>query len=345
MALTPSQAMKNTHDKMVQRYVNNAQTQQDIKNAEYLEKFFYALKNRQNLAIINQNDIDLELIDQVLDNIRAFNPNIKIEKLFRHSGGKKFERELAIVENALAQITSNFNMSNKNIASFKTGQEVQLDKIIKNISPEIFQELGVQLKQRINDFGIAEYYIPGGKQIKIDNIGFMELSLKTNATPVIEKIFNIMKDATFTAKNYGSKSSKYLQAFESLTLGKTKISSILLDILPKINGSQWKYYLKIIALNTTDPDVILHVQHLRYIYELIGLGQTGKNKIQASFGGAKYLIYNDYTTNMIKVKATAEIAKDILNSKIVRHNPFDAYTTEISRDLLKVSSTFDKLRI
>ena len=52
----------------------------------------------------------------------------------------------------------------------------------------------------------------------------------------MEKIFNIMKDATFTAKNYGSKSTDFLKAFENLTLGKTKISSVLLDILPQING-------------------------------------------------------------------------------------------------------------
>lgn len=342
MALTPSQAMKNTHDKMLQRYVYNSQTEQDINNAQYLEQFFYALKNKQKAST---NGFDMELVDEVINNIHSFNPKINIDKLFKHSGGKKFERELAIVENALAQVTSNLTMSNKNIASFVTGQEVQADKVVKNIKTETLEALGIKLKQRINDLGVAEYYIPGGKQVKIDNIGFMELSLRADATPAMAKIFAIMKDATFTAKNYGSKSSDFIQAFENLTLGKTKISSILLDILPQINGSQWKHYLRTIALNTSDPSVILHVSHLRQIYELIGLGQTGKNKIQASFGGAKYLIYNDYQTDTIRVKATAEIAKDILNSKIIRHNPFDAYTTEISRDLLKVSATFDKARI
>lgn len=342
MALTPSQAMKNTHNKMLQRYVYNRQTQQDIENAQYLERFFYAIKNRQNIT--QDSGIDASMIDQIIENIRSFNPNIKPEKLFRHSGGQKFEREFAIVENALGAVVSDLNMSNENISNFMTGKEVQLDKIIKNIDIETLQKLGVKLKERINDFGLTEYYIPGGKSVKIDNIGFMELSLKANATPQMEKIFNIMKEATFTAKNYGSKSTDFLKAFENLTLGKTKISSVLLDILPQINGSQWKHYLRTIALNMNEPSVILHVSHLRQIYELIGLGQRGKNKISQQFNGAKYLIYNDYQTDLIRVKATSEIAKDILNSKIIRHNPFDAYTTEISRDLLKVSSTFDKLR-
>lgn len=343
MALTPTQAMKNTHDKMLQLYVYNDQTQQEINNAKYLERFFYAIKNRQ--SVTQDSGIDTSMIDQIIAKIHAFNPNINSKKIFRHSGGQKFERELAIIENALAAVVSDLDVSNKNIQGFMTGKEVQLDKIIKNIDIEVLQSLGVKLKHRINDFGLDEYYIPGGKSIKIDNIGFMELNLKSNATPAMEKIFNIMKDATFTVKNYGSKGSDYIKPFENLTLGKTKISSILLDILPRISGSQWKHYLKIIALNTNDPSVILHVSHLRQIYELIGVGQVGKNKVLQQFNGAKYLIYNDYQTDLIRVKATAEIAADILNSKIVRHNPFDSYTTEISRDLLKVSATFDKMRI
>ena len=85
---------------------------------------------------------------------------------------------------------------------------------------------------------------------------------------------------------------------------------------------------------------MLHVNHLRQVYELIGLGQHDKaGLIKKQYGGAKYIVYNDPQSNTIRVMATSSIAKDILDKKHIDGNPFKGYETEITRSLKGITST------
>ena len=339
MELSPSRAVNDLHSRMINKFVSK-QVEQDKKNAFALQDFFQALKNRESLA--TNSDIDFCFIDQIKQTIKQYNPRINIEKMFYHQDWKTFEKEIARIQGAVSEVVGGPKLSNALVKTQMTGKDVRLDQVINldKISPEILKQIGIKYCSRINGFGLQEYYIPGGQQIKVDNKNLMQIQISSNASSYAQKIYSLLREATFTAKNYSSQNN-YRSVFENLTLGKTKIGTILIDILPYLVGNKWENYLRVLALNQDNPDVLLHIQHLRQAYELVGLGQQS-NSISRENGGAKYLIYNDPSTNLISVKATSEIVNNILDSKFYRYSGFDNYITEISRDLSKIISTYDK---
>ena len=175
---------------------------------------------------------------------------------------------------------------------------------------------------------------------KIDVKGY-EINITGNPTAELLEIYDLLKDATFTAKNYNSmtwdeKAKTYVEAIgrNTLSLGKTNVYRAIVGTLEDLGFNErtavsafWAGYNKI---NNGDNYVSTHFHHLRYIYELIGSGIKYNG---VSFGTAKYLIFND-PSGGIWVKSTAEILSDLLNSSNITSSGVFGGKIVISKDVI-----------
>lgn len=328
------------HADMVLRYGNKAKV--DDANAIELQNFFQKLKQ----AAIDTKQgklIEDEVISIIVSNLRDImskRSNAQFYNLFQERGGARFENEITDVINAIYQEVGEedfqFDKSQVNIGSMvgtsvNLSDELLADKNIQNM----LQTIGTKTQKYIvNSAGekMLVYYLPEVDG-KIDVKGY-KIHVKANPSPAILKIYNLLQDATFTAKNYDSmtwdqKMKEFVQqsGHSTLSLGKSNVYRAIVGVLEGVGyehrtsvSAFWAGYNKI---NQGDVNVATHFYHLRYLYELTGVGikYNGQN-----FGEAKYLIYNDPHGN-IYVKSTAVIFSDVLNELL--NNP-QSYSMHIS---------------
>lgn len=328
------------HADMVARYGQKAKV--DDVNALELQTFFQTIKQ----AAINDKKgmlIENEVINTIIDNLRdimAQRNNAQFHNLFQMRGGARFENEITDIINAVYQEMGDedfqFDKSQVNIGSM-IGTSVDLsDELLadKDIQ-KMLQAIGTKTQKYIeNSKGekILIYYLPEVDG-KIDVKGY-KIKIKANPNPEILKIYNLLKDATFTAKNYDSmtwdkKMEQFIQqtGHTTLSLGKSNVYRAIVGALEGVGyehrtsvSAFWAGYNRI---NQGDTNVATHFYHLRYLYELTGIGIKYNGQ---SFGEAKYLIYNDPHGN-IYVKSTAVIFSDVLHELL--NNPH-SYSMHIS---------------
>lgn len=308
----------------------------DSQNALELQQFFQELKEASKTYDPN-NPIGNEVINLVLDGVIRNSPsNFKIANLFGQAGhsyasnsyesGARFERELTRVIQAVYEGVSNdefefdetqVNIGSQTASSINLSDEILGDKQIQ----KMLKAVGTKTQKYITDADGQKklaYYLRDVDG-KIDVKGY-HIEITGNPSPELLRIFNLLKDATFTAKNYNSmtwdqKAKAYVESTGStLSLGKTNVYRAIVGTLEDLGydsrTSQSAFWAGFNKVNQGNQNIINHFYHLRYIYELIGSGIKYDGK---SFGTAKYLIYND-PSGGIWVKSTAEILSDLLNS-------------------------------
>lgn len=332
---TIEKKMNQLHKDMYHYYKGASSRGKDIEDARKLQQFLYMLKKGAN-----SNDYYDNLVVQQI--IELLGQRFRRKTLFRTSG-TGFEREIAQIEAIVAELVTGQVATNKIVKNLQTGSTHAANiNIDDSAVSEFMQQLGTRYSKKL--------HLPqvGGGQIKMDVQGLKQVNLTIlpNANQYLAEIFNILKHASFTLKSYNSASDSWvgtnLGIYDSVSLGKTQITTVLYNVLPVIAKSHWKYYLGLIANNQEHPQVILHVSHIKQIYELSGLGQ-----IQNMEKGVKFLIYNDADGDPIVVKAISELVQQILNQKTVTENPFDnSINTLISRDLKKIglSNKFERIK-
>ena len=201
------------------------------------------------------------------------------------------------------------------------------------------------VEDKITKEKFKQYYF-SDVQGKVDVQGY-KITIKKQSTPELMQIYNLLKDATFSAKNYDSQKivgknvdsliKEFNAGHTTLMLGKTNTYRALSGSLHYLGINSKKTIDNIIfsgltVLNSgkdTDKynDVANHFYHLRYLYELTGAGIIGKDgKSQR----VKYLIYNDPSGN-IYVKSTYEIIADILGDNLNKNKKL----ITISKDAFK----------
>lgn len=329
---------------MIAKYAKQATDEKQ--KAEKLQTFFQELKTASK--IYNSNDIvGNETINTILNTIIAISPsNFKIENLFGRAGssyaknsyesGARFERELtrviqAVYEN-LTDDEFKFDETQVNIGSQKATSVNLSDALLNDAQVQkMLKAVGTKTQKYIETADgkqMLRYYLRDVDG-KIDVKGY-EIAITGNPTAELLEIYELLKDATFTAKNYNSmtwdeKAKMHVKAMghNTLALGKTNVYRAIVGTLQDLEYDErtsvsafWAGYNKI---NQGDQQIANHFYHLRYIYELIGSGIKYNG---VSYGGAKYLIFND-PSGGIWVKSTAEILSDLLNSgEITTNNIF-----------------------
>jgi hypothetical protein len=124
-----------------------------------------------------------------------------------------------------------------------------------------------------------------------------------------------------------------MQGHKSMRLGRTNLYRSIVGTLNSLGYDQktaesalWAGFNKIKDGNS---DIANHFYHLRYIYELTGAGSTYNGE---SFGGVRFLIYND-PSGEIYVKAASEILVDVLETQIELNQALSTITIPKSKFL------------
>lgn len=315
--------LNEVHQVMIQRFINIDSV--DKENALILQNFLNKIKNEaQNYSPENGNLIEDMAIQTTLNNLVLLNGE-KINNLFRQKrkrSGFTFERELAAI---MAKVMSEVSGENINPGTLLLGQK-RANVDIKNFSEKIVQEglkeVGTKSQRNIEKTSgkISKEYYLEDVYGKIDIKGY-EVNVKLDANPELIKIYNIIKDATISAKNYRSK--KYIRDIgqlivagnrKNIFLGSSNTYRALYGVLSDLGYDSVTTESAIMAsfnrIEDNDENVSNHIYHLRYIYELIGAGLKYDGQ---SFGNVKYIIFNDPDTNNIYVQATSSILKEVLN--------------------------------
>lgn len=322
------------HETMKMKYLTQKKVTDATSQAFKLQNFFQDLKRVASGQ--SSNFFDEEILDTILYSIQM-NSNImgsgfKAKNLFAGRGGSRFERELTSIYEA---VWNNIGEDQFDVSKVLVGG--QLGNIsfegVNNLAEEIVQTFGMQTYRVIEDKAkgtkLKQYYLPAVDG-KIDVMGY-EINIRADANPQMIEIYNLLKDCTFSAKNYDSmswdeKARDFIQnsGHSTLTLGKSNIFRAIYGTLSDLGFDDRTIQSAIFAgyncIAKGQSDVAAHFYHMRYIYELIGSGITYNG---ISFGTVKYLIYNDPHGN-IYVKSTAAILADLLEEAMKIDKKWDS---------------------
>lgn len=297
---------------------------QDTGEAQMLQIFFQDLKSVASGGITSF--FDEEILNLILTNIQQsgtiMGHGFLSKNIFSQRGGTRFEKEIASVIEAVWNEVSDeeFNINNVLIGDQTTNISVDPNGLSSEAN-KILQKIGAKTEARIQGKAtssrLKKYYIPSVAG-KIDVRGY-EVMIKADADPRMVQIYNLLKNATFSAKNYDSmtwdqklKDFVEAQGHSALVLGKSNIYRALYATLSDFGYDTKTIESAIMAgfnsINNGNESVENHFYHMRYMYELTGSGITYGG---TSYGSVKYLIYND-PHGGIYVKSSAEIMADVL---------------------------------
>lgn len=334
-----SRILFEAHERMKSQYLNEVYVNAEEANAQVLTNFFLSLKQR---AISRKNSTAAERVgedmyDLILDAIVL--PNHRtIHNLFRRTGGSYrqgtyFEQDLAAVVMAVYKTINVDKKSAVSLSQINVSNQVgTVGQMIDGLSEEILQELKTLTKKELEKK--FPHYVFG----KIDTVIQHDLiSIKGNSN-IPDNILLALSQATFTDKSYKSYTWKNGQILDlgerTIKLGSSDLNRALRgamsylafneqDIESVYYGGQY-----LLAQNQLSDQNKAHFWHLRYLYELTGAGIIYKGG--QNLGLARYLIYNDPSTDNIVVKSTAKILSELLQGMYESSNPFGSITLQSS---------------
>lgn len=335
--------LNQVHSEMIQKYTKSGplgNANQMESNARELENFFRTLKMDAKNG--SGNAVKTMINQQILSDIQQLHPNKKISKLFRREGGLNFEKELSdVIYSILAQVSDVEIEKNSNLikminvgsktANIANGEleSVLLDPTVQRI----LEQTGTKTKKYFqNNANKQLLYNLQDVSGKIDIQG-LTVPIRGNPSPELLRIYNLLKNATFSAKNYGDfywdrKLNSY-QWSGNLRLGNTNVFRAFYGVLSDL---KYRKPTIISAFQASwheaerNPIVALRVNQIRFVYELIGAGL--KYNAEVMNGHVKYLIYNDPGSDNIYVRSTAKIISDLLKTnQLGFSNPFTKMIT------------------
>lgn len=311
---------------------------QDIADAQFLQDFFQGLKRyisgQRNITLggLVQDMMLADLVQQIELEGKKITKNYNISNLFNVRGGTRFEHEiervfLAIVNKAF----TNFGNAPIPMNTFVTGtaQGTPLNDIINSdLSKNFAKKLSEDLGRSISQAEVIQLFQAGtlNRSVKID-VDFTLFKGNIDITydnPYLNKLFNLLREATFTAKNYDSKRivGKDIETnnliLEDATGGVLHLGNTY-DMKAIYGSLRYLGYSKSVAIShafrshySEDTDLTTHAYHLKSLYELTGAGIVYKG--EGTLGRiAKYIIFNDPHGD-IYVKSTLGIIQDMMNN-------------------------------
>lgn len=257
-----------------------------------------------------------------------FNRSYKKSKL-KTSADDIFEEDLAALLTAGEILGGNENID---IEYFLFGSKASGTKASQKYNPldliddENVKSLLLKLAEKENKKTSTEVKNATGK---IDISGkAVTLNYSKDLPFKVERLMTLMKDATFSAKNYSSgwkPETKKDWAKIGLHLGNSNLYKAVTGALSEIQmGYKQQNAFFFRGMNTILGNnhgygniATTHFSHLRFIYELRGSGLLDENGLVLP---VKFLIYNDPASDAIYVKSTASIILEALDSATRNNN-------------------------
>ena len=301
-------------------------------NAKRLQEILTEIKQTANMLAKGETIMEDSLYSQYVDLIentmkvqnlsRGKNQLRSIGALFhrKHKGISTIKNADDIFEEELAAMLTALE-GGTNITIHLTGNQsadtAAINALTDSTSNSIVKAIQELEQKFLNQ--VKTKQIQKGKSQKIDIKGYQsELTFSIDIPKNLKELAILMKDATFSAKNYTSRNKDGLDEV-NLHFGNTNlykaITGTLSEAYSDIKDQRDIFYrgaqtiIKVINLpsSATKEEVIQHYAHMRFIYELRGSGlmtQSGES------GLVKYIIYNDPYSNAIFVKDTATLIKE-----------------------------------
>lgn len=348
------QYYKEVHGKMKNLYNDNGN---DIVQAKDLQSFLYTIKSIGRQQVPGQGLVNVVALN-IWETAQKLG-HLKTGTILNRTGGRALEQDLSNIilavlpEQIRKQVYNNINVGGKhfNINS-KDLKILSIDDIAIAMS-----ELRPDLKTYTN-MNQRQYLTLRSTQGKVDVAG-PEATLTLNIhfdNPELAKYYSLLSDATFTAKNYQSISTGYYKLFgqvqrdldadfPNLHLGnsdpyKAVFSSLQFLGYPSeiIKSAFYAAYWRVRYKNTESDDIASHIWHLRFAYELTGRGSVYLDSSLSGLNtGARFLIYNDPSSDFISVTSTGQLIKEILLDSNIKDNPFTNAVTIAKSHLRNIS--------
>lgn len=306
---------------LINKYKQDLQINKDVERAQTLQNYLYQIKNCLANSQTESNIFTANERNLLIDKLTSLGIE-DISKIFNISGGTTFEENLVKLNLALIQIFSEEPLDIKlKFQQISTGSKLNTSKIIKGLNDATAEALKLKTKKIIENEKKQkrQFYFVQSTQIKADFIT-QGVEVKQNIqAPHLEEFLNLYANASFSAKNYST-----LKRKRAYSLGSTSVVRILADFLPIIDSRFSNISLLtsfLIALTTRSKknasekkEIETHLDHIRLIYQLQGVGQSIRDKdlttieLQAYVNqGVDFLIINDYSGKNIQVKSTKDL--------------------------------------
>lgn len=335
-----SAELNKVHQTLNARYKQQAYGQgslNNVANAKYLQDFLQAWKQYANTGVSSSNIFKTALLEAISS---SFPKNMAFK--FNQAGGVKFEKSFSnfivqLLNNPVMGTSLNENIDSalkktmagaKHVTSSKSGTVNLID--LDEVAYELLRTTRTTVDNNLRQ--LAQEGMRGldsqrarisGKEISVQgktdiSAKMVEWKINIEAPAEIHKVVTLLAKAQFTAKNYGSgywareQMKKRGMDPNSLHFGNSNVWRAINAVLGELGyNSQIIKSIYYSAYAGADANAQLHLYHIRFVYELTGLGQHYIDQNLQQFGEAQFLIYNDYNSNNIYVRSTAELILDM----------------------------------
>ena len=310
--------------------------------AQILSDFFYKIKQIDRQGSLNKIE-DAAFLSIIKRAKILTNGNARGKLLPKSlTSGTDFEKVLGSIITATMEYASggtDLSYLNKKTQfgaqSFRAGILGNLENEIMQFGANIVQSkanvlkksLQSQVQNKNNDYVNIQLSSENQSNAKIDVSGriFANIEIIINPTSQIGVVANLLKRASFSAKNYDMSyyrnQIKQRVQFQSerniqLLLGKTKLDTVFFSLFSEEYPAPVVLSFLFYSLNTRNEQIRMKLAQLRFIYELTGYGQHYiNNEIEQLFKQefdespfrVNYFIWNNPSTDTITVKSTAEL--------------------------------------
>lgn len=321
--ISTEEYLQNTLSYMKNKLIKNNDSflAQEKANAKKLQDFFNAIGTRNYSP---ENFIAEKEVQQIQEKLQAlglgavwnFN-NIKGTKNITNTAFEKYLSSL--VKNVMKKAEEqnwielkgrsyNLVIGKENVSILKNIEDDLVTDTLTNLVKETYKEEGERIKGYADETKRIDH-ANVNVQGKID-VGFnFSFDITVNMPDELKEIFNLLSDATFSAKAYAT--------LRDVEIGHTNSFRVFMATTQgNTENKIYHWYRMLSCMDHHDyHEAALLFYQIRYIYELTGYGQQYiKEKINQVLGnstGAKYLIYFNPGSG-VQVLSTAVIIHNFL---------------------------------
>lgn len=340
MAQRIESILKEVHDKGLSTIplLDAQKRKKDIKDAEQIQLILQNIKKikydqASNVGSLVNLTMMQDLVDDatnMLNNARQGKVGmgqLSTQGLFYRAHGMEVSSEKAddIFEEEFAALLASIekqatgkivNYENKLIGSSRAN--IQLETIVDDRIQDIMNKMIKKCKDETKQYLQRQHWTsPQARAQKADIKGTSILEASAQINQDWEMLYKLFEGKTFSLKNYSSYNKMYL----NIHLGHSDYYKALYGALINIEGMTQKSAEHIILAGLKSIQkhknltVSTHFYHLRFIYELTGIGLYDEKGDPIS--GVDYIIYNDPNGSDIYVKSTAELIYNEIQRKKV----------------------------
>ena len=310
---------------MKNKYLKNTSVDAESQQAKVLTDFLLTLKRQ---ALTRKTDpaqrVQQNIYDMILDNVRLPNGRT-LYNLFRRTGtsvwqGAAFETDFAAVIKSIMELAD--PTKKVNLKEINVGQQVgttSLDAFLGELTKAEQEELAKLTAAEINAKKLPFVFAKIDTQVS-------GMVVNTNgAIQFPAGVLEALSNSSFTDKSYRSQGwDKQKDEIRDLTNSNIHFGSSdeeravfgSLRALGIKEGDIQGIYFGGKAIMASNPKIEEHFYHLRFMYELTGAGILYKDSGGIASKGAKFVVYNDPSSDEIIVKATSEVIRDFISNNI-----------------------------